>query len=158
MSKFTLNPHSRLGPRPGNFPLGSWESRAAARAELLARDQEIQEKQAALIENMTEVERAFVEGSNGTVKPSYALHLILDAWVKKCKLFGLPAPTPEDVLHKWQVLKEVAKIEEERAAQGDWSFVNKEALREMAEDRLRGERRGGAKSESTTAETSEEEE
>jgi len=130
--------------RPGDLPLESWESRAAARAAQLARDLELQEQRAALFKNLTPLEQAFLERGNGPVKPSSALHMICDQIIKKCKMFGWPLLTPEEVRHKRQVLKEVAKIEGEREAQGDTAFWNKEALWEMAEDRLRRERGRGA--------------
>jgi len=77
--------------------------------------------------------------------------MICDQIIKECKLFGWLLPTPEEVRHKRQVLKEVSKIEGERSVQGDKAFLNKEALREMPEDQLRRERRDGAQSGSTTA-------
>ncbi len=147
----TRNLRSRLGPRPGDFPLGSLESRAAARAVQLARDLEIQEQQAALLENLTPLERAFLEGVSDPVKPSPALHMLLNKMIKMEEQFGLPLPTPEEVRHWRQVEKEIAKVEQERKALGDTSFLDKKTLRKMAEDRLRGERRGGTQSGATTA-------
>ena len=51
---------------------------------------------------------------------------------------------PECVRHTLRVLEEVAKIEQERLAAGETAFLSQEALREMAEDRLRSNGLGTA--------------
>jgi len=77
--------------------------------------------------------------------------LVRNAIIPKYQLFGWPLPMPEELRHKRQVSEEIDKIEQEPAALGDTAFLNREALREMAEDRLRRDRRGGAQSGLTTA-------
>jgi hypothetical protein len=158
MSKRPQNSRSQLGPRPGDFPLGSLESRAAARADQLARDQEIQEQQALLLKNATPLELALVEGPDNPLKLSPMLHLMCEASNEKSRLFGWPPITPEFVRQQRRVLEEVARIEQERAARGDRSFMNSEALRKMAEDRLGCEPRDRPQTGSTTAEAEEEDE
>ena len=144
------------GPRPGDYPLGSRESRAAARAVLSAQDLEAQEQNDALRRNMTPLEKAFMETFfDPTAPPTEALAVICNAIEMKTKVFGMPAITPEYVRHRGRVLKEVAKIKQERAASGDTAFLNEHALEEMAEDRLRREDRRAAQTASTTARAAE---
>jgi len=112
---------------------------------------ETQEQRAALFKNLTPLEQAFLEGVDDPRGQASTVHILFAAMVQNHELFGIPVPTPEEVRHKRQVLKEVAKIEAERAAQGDTAFLDKETLCTMAEDRLRRERRGGGQSGSTTA-------
>ena len=151
MSRSTRN--RRLpGPRPGDYPLGSLESRAAARAVLSAQDLQAQQDDA-LRRNLGPLEEAFMEiSSDPTAPPSPALAMLCEAIEMKTRMFGMSPITPEYVRHKGRVLKEVAKIQQERAAQGDTAFLNEEALREMAEERLRREHRGIAQTESTATE------
>jgi hypothetical protein len=157
MRKHILLSNYRLWPRPWDFPLGSLESRAAARAVLMSHDLEIQEQEAALLKNATPVELALVEGPDNPLKLSPTLHLMCEAVNEKRRLFGLPPITPEYVRQQRKVLKEVEKIEQERAARGDRSFINREALRKMAEDRLGYEPLDWHQTGSTTAEAEEEE-
>jgi hypothetical protein len=155
MRKCTRNRSSRLGPRPGDFALGSLESRAAARAVQLVLDIEAQEQRAALFRNLTPLEQAFIEVVDDPRAQAVGLYLVRNVIIAKHQLFGLPLPTPEEVRHTASLRKEVAKIEQERAALGDTAFLDKKTLREMAEDRLRRERRRRAQTGSTTAEAAE---
>lgn len=140
-----------LGPRPGDFPLGSMESRAAARAALLALDIEAQEQLAALCGNLTPLEQAFCEiGDNPRSKAG--MLMIVNVMIQKSQLFGFPLPTPEEVRHRWRISQEVDKIEQERAARGDTAFLDEKSVREMAEERLRREHRGIAQTGSTATE------
>ena len=111
MNNCMRNRRSRVGPRPGDFPLGSLRSRAAARALLSAQDLEAQEQNDALRRNLTPLEEAFMEiSSDPTAPPSPALAMLCKAIEMKTKLFGMsPSVTPESVRHRVKVLKEVAK-------------------------------------------------
>jgi hypothetical protein len=151
MNNSTRIRRSWLGPRPGDFPLGSLESRAAARFVQLALDIEAQEQRAALLKNLTPFEQAFIKGVDDPRRQAVGL-LLARAMVQKSERFGFPLPTPEEWRLKRRVPDEIAKIEQERAARGDTEFLNKEALREMAEDRLRQGGRSTAQPGSTTAE------
>jgi hypothetical protein len=105
-------------PRPGDFALGSLESRAAARAVQLVLDIEAQEQRAALFRNLTPLEQAFIEGDDDPGAQAWGVYLVRNAIIPKCQLFGWPLPTPEEVRHKRQVSEEVEKFEQERAALG----------------------------------------
>jgi hypothetical protein len=100
---------------------------------------------------MTPLEQAFCEMVEGLGAQAVMCYMVRTAIIPKYKLFGWPLPTPEEVRHKRQVSEEVEKFEQERAAQGDAAFLSKNALREMAEDRLRREDRRAAQTASTTA-------
>jgi hypothetical protein len=141
------------GPRPGDYPLGSPESRAAARAVLSAQDLQAQEQDEALRRNLTPLEEAFMESSSDpTAPPSPTLAMLCEAIEMKARTFGMSPITPEQVRHRGRVSNEVAKIEQERAVQGDTAFLSKNALWEMAEERLRRERRSIAETGSTVTE------
>lgn len=93
MRKYTRNRHSWTGPRPGDFPLGSVESRAATRAVQLAHDMAARERWAVLLGNLTPREKEFMEG---TESPGTEFGLLMvRTIVRKCELFGWPLPTPE---------------------------------------------------------------
>jgi hypothetical protein len=118
MRKCTRNRSSRLGPRSGDFPLGSLESRAAARVAQLALDMETQRQLAALFRNLTPLEQAYIEIVDDPGAQAVALYFVRNAIIPKHQLFGWPLPTPEEVRHKRQVSEEVEKFEQERAALG----------------------------------------
>jgi hypothetical protein len=124
----------------------------------MSHDLEIQEQQALLLKNATPLELGFLECPDNPLKLSPMLHLMCEAIDERRRLFGLPPITPEYVRQQREVLKEVEKIEQERAARGDRSFMNNEALRKMAEDRLGYEPLDWHQAGSTTAEAEEEEE
>jgi hypothetical protein len=146
------NRRSRLGPGPGDFPLGSLESRAAARAVQLASDMEAQEQRAALLRNLAPLEQAFIETVDDPGVQAIVLDLVRGVIIPKHQLFGWPLPTPEELRHMRQVSEEVDKIVQERAARGDTAFLAKNTLREMAKDRLRQGGRSTAQPGSMTAE------
>jgi hypothetical protein len=155
MSNRTRNRRSRVGPRPGDFPLGSLKSRAAARAVQQALSVEAQQQQAVLFGNMTPLEQAFCEMVKGPGAQAVMLYMVRTAIIPKCKIFGWPVPTPEEVRHKRQVSEEVEKLEQEPAIQGEVTFLSKNALREMAEERLLRENQRAAQTASTTARAAE---
>jgi hypothetical protein len=86
-----------MGPRPGDFPLGSLESRAAARAVQLARDLEIQEQRAAQLQNLTPLEAAFSEASDDPEVQALIVRLVREVVVPKHEIYGVPLPTPTQI-------------------------------------------------------------
>ena len=150
MSNWMRN-RRRWGPRPGEFPLGSLKSRAAARATQLAAELEARQQQAALFGNLTPQEKVFCEGARGSKASLY----LARAMISKSKLFGFPLPTLQQMRHRWRVLREVDKVEQERAARGDTAFLDEKSVREMAEERLLREDQRAAQTASTTARSAE---
>jgi hypothetical protein len=138
------NRQSRLGPQPGDFALGSLQSRAAARSIQLALDLEAQAHWAALLGNLAPLEQAFIELADGPQSKASMLFFVRNTIFAKCKLFGWPLPEPEGVRHFKRVSDEVKKIEEERAARRNPPFLDEKAIWKMAEKRLRRKERGQA--------------
>jgi hypothetical protein len=106
MNNYTQNRRSWLGPRPGDYPVGSIESRAAARAVLLAHDLEEQEQQAALLGNLTLLEQAWIERIDDPKSQAFAVYMFRNLIYPKHKMFGIPLPTREEVNHKRQLSEE----------------------------------------------------
>ena len=97
---------SLWGPRPGDFPLGSLESRAAARAVELVREVEARDRVTAQLQNLTPDEQLFCAGSDDPEVQArmvwYARHTI----IPKCRLFRFPLPSTD-------VIRRLAKAFEE---------------------------------------------
>jgi hypothetical protein len=138
MSNPMPNRQSWPGPRPGDYLLGSVQSRAAAREVQLAREVEAQERRAALLRNATPLELIMMEMAGAPEGPSLVLHMLTEAMIDKCKLLGMPPPTPEQMRHKCQVAEEVDRLKQEPKT----ASLNDNELREMAEERLQRKGRG----------------
>jgi hypothetical protein len=117
-----LTSNYRPWPRPSDFPLGSLESRAAARAVLLAADLEKQEQEAAQFKNLTPYEQEFIELFDGPEAQAGMLYMLRKVIIPKSQIFGWPLPSLVEARHRLQVAKEVKRIEAERAAQEDTEF------------------------------------
>jgi hypothetical protein len=97
MNNYTRNRRPE-GPRPGEFPLGSVQSRAAARFVQFARDREARNLRAMLIQTMDPLERAFVQFLEETTGSITMTPLLLfRSGIEKRRLFKWPLPTPEEV-------------------------------------------------------------
>lgn len=120
------NRRSQLGPRPWDFPLGSWESRAAARAVQLADDLEAQEERAAQFKNLTPYERAFIELFDGPEAQAGMLYMLRECILPHCKNFRWPLPSLDAARHNLQVAKEFERMEAERASQEDTESPDEE--------------------------------
>ena len=97
MSDHTRNRRSRMGPRPGDFPVGSLESRAAARAVQLARDLEVRERQAAQLQNLTPVEQAISEASDDPEVQALMVRLFRYTVIPRYEMYGMQLPTAEEL-------------------------------------------------------------
>ena len=120
-----------LPPRLGMFPLGSIESRAAARAFNLAAELERQRTETALRATLTSFQRTFVENSGCGF--SYGVLLMANMMEQKSRLFGWALPTAEELRYRHRVAQEMAKI---RKAQ---PTLNDNTIRQMAEEILKTE-------------------
>jgi hypothetical protein len=82
-------PRSRRlsGPRPGQFPLGSLQSRAAARLMKLALEAEAQDQQNAWLKDVTPQERAFMQALGGGASPAGLM--LTRAILEKAQIFGM---------------------------------------------------------------------
>jgi hypothetical protein len=86
-----------MGPRPGDFPLGSLESRAAARAVQLARELEIQERQAAQLQNLTPLEQEISEASDDPEVQALMVRLFRYTVIPRYEIYGMQLPTAEEL-------------------------------------------------------------
>lgn len=115
MRKFTQNPRSWMGPRPWDYPLGSMQSRAAARAMQLARDLEKQEQRAAQFKDLTPYEKECIELLDDPEAQAGMLYMLRNVIIPKSQRFGLPLPSLEAARQRLKVEKEVKRIAQERA-------------------------------------------
>ena len=118
---------SWLPPRPGNFPLGSMESRAAARAVNLAEELESQRREAHLRASLTPFQKAFLEGR----ELNSAWLIATRAIEEKSRIFGWALPTADEIRHKRRVADEMKKIKRAEPT------LNENEIRQKAEERLK---------------------
>lgn len=86
---------SRSIQLPAVYPVGSLESRAAARAVLLARDLENREKRAAQLQNAHPLVKVVIQEIDDPRRQ--ALLRLVQAMVDRAALFHLKLPTPETI-------------------------------------------------------------
>ena len=78
------------GPRPGQFALGSIQSRAAARMKQVALAEEAREQQNALLANSSPAERALMEALGGDY--TTAGSVLARAILNKAEMFHMDLP------------------------------------------------------------------
>jgi hypothetical protein len=94
MTKRTPPLRSWLGVRPGDFALGSVQSRAAVRAMQLGQELEAEEQLAALLRDLTPAEQAFIEIVDEPDVKALLLRIYREVIVPRNEVFGVPLPTP----------------------------------------------------------------
>lgn len=132
-------PATVLGPKPGDFPVGSLQSRAAARALLANHAAEQAQALAAEFGDLTPYEAAMIEGEDAEIIP-ILLHMARVAEAK-AEMFGIYLETPEEI----RLAKKVAKLADEIT---DGRFLHiglddsneEKRIRQLAEDVLKGKR------------------
>jgi hypothetical protein len=95
-----------LGPRLGDFPLGSIQSRAAARAIQLAQNLEIERQQAAQLRNLTPLEQMFSDSSDDREVQLAMVWTARHLLIPKHQIFGFDLPTPEKIRDLAKALEE----------------------------------------------------
>src|ERR1700682_4668673 len=85
-SKHGLGP----GPRPGDFPLGSVESRAAARATQVALRLASRQAMEAQFRNLTPLEKAMIEGIDDPNVQAIIVSVIREIILPRHEMFGVP--------------------------------------------------------------------
>jgi len=100
-----------LGPKPSDFPVGSLQSRAAARAVLAAYKEEQREVEEAELVNLHPSALAFIEGVESPGVRSWTICLCRAAQETE-KLYekALPWPTAEVIRHNRAVFKEIGRM------------------------------------------------
>jgi len=96
---------------PGDYPIGSIKSRAAARAVLSAYEKEQREVEEAEIASLHPSGQAFLEGFDSPQVRSWIIRLLRHAQESE-KVYGkaLPWPTPEEIRHNRAVFNEINRI------------------------------------------------
>jgi hypothetical protein len=97
--------------RPGDFPVGSLESRAAARALLIAFEQEEAQEYEAHLCSLSPREQAFIEGIDDRRVCACTVRLLRAAEDRE-KAYGivLPFPTAEKIRHNRKVAAEIQRL------------------------------------------------
>lgn len=128
-----------LGPKPGDFPVGSILSRAAARGLLANHAAEQAQDEAAEFANLTLHEIAMAQGADPNVA-RWMIRLVRIA-EERAEVFGMPLKTTEKIRH----LEEVAKLACEISG-GQYSHMimsnpdEAKRIRQLAEDKLKVQR------------------
>jgi hypothetical protein len=109
-------PATYRGPMPGDFPIGSLESRVAMRAILDACAEEERMEEENLLVNLTPVERAQIQALN----EEYVDNPLHRVWMIKLFLMArqrsivyeqpLNLGTPEEIRHRRAVIKEIDRM------------------------------------------------
>src|SRR4051812_25644023 len=128
---------SRL--KPGDFPVGSVQSRAAARALLDGYAAEQARARADEFVNLTPYQRAFAEGEEDPETARWLIALALTT-EERAKVFGITLQTPEEICY----LKKVGKLANEISG-GQYTklllsdSMEANRIRDLAEQRLKAE-------------------
>jgi hypothetical protein len=109
-------PAEHIRPRPGDFPVGSLESRAAARALHAFYAEEQRNTEAALLECLPPVAKSVIDDCNNPAVRIWMLRLLRVA-VEREKVYGmkLPWPTPEEHRHTRAVNREIDRMTDGQA-------------------------------------------
>lgn len=130
-----------FGFRPGDFPVGSVQSRAAARALVSSIADERNRNWIATLGQLTEVERALSEGLD-PVAQYCMVGLYRAALVREqCYEMPLPTLTPEQIRHSRAVQNEVERMRAGKIGYIDTSDSELKRLRLIAEENLRTKRK-----------------
>jgi len=129
-------PATYFGPRPGDFALGSLESRAAARALVSHQTTEQLESEEIELANLTPFELAVTDGYTGLLKVwMYNLALLAE---EKAEIYGFSLPTPAEARHSLAVARLADELSGGRLLELLSSDPDKAAeWRNMAEEKLR---------------------
>jgi hypothetical protein len=137
----TALPATVSGINPGNFKIGSRESRAAARALLDDQATRQREMEATELANLTPFEEAISEGESGLAR-SIMIGFARIAEVR-AEVFGFSLPTPEEIRY----LRDISRVADEIAG-GKFAEIcrsgdgaEEKRLRRLAADQLRREGR-----------------
>lgn len=136
-------PATVLAPKPGDFPVGSIQSRAAARALVANHAAEQAQDLAAEFGNLTPYEAASIEGVEEPGVARIALHMARVA-EERAEIFGIRLETPEEIRHLNKVAKLVDEMTgmtlSEKVCLSNADSIEWNRIRALAEDVLQGKR------------------
>lgn len=122
-------PATVSGPRPGDFPLGSLESRAAARASIIEGDSTGDPTK------LTPLELAFSEHEDPGV--GQCMLELARTVIQRAEIFGLTLPSVEEIRHANAVVRVANEL-----CDGQFSQIcnsnrgEEKRLRQLAEEKL----------------------
>jgi hypothetical protein len=137
-------PATLPGVKPGDFPIGSIQSRAAARTVLANHAAEKAQDEAIDLADLTPYERAIAEGEDPELIPT--LIALARTVELRAQVFGLPLDEPEKIRHN----KRVAKLANE-LSDGSYGEIitsnpsEAKRFRDLAEEQLKAEAVSGHK-------------
>lgn len=132
-------------PRPGDFPVGSVQSRAAARARLKYHDDQKRLEEAAKLGDLNPLEQATIEGVK---EPGVRVLLVKFSRLAQetAKIYGFPLPTPEQIRHNRRV---AAAIDQMTGGQSAYLSLSNmfewNRLKRIAEEQFKEEDRQSSK-------------
>jgi|SRR5579862_3994129 len=132
-------PATYRGPMPGDFPLGSIQSRAAARGVLNTFKEEQRKVEESELMNLHPSALALLEGVESPGVRSWIIRLCRVAQETE-KAYGkaLPWPTPEEIRHNREVFKEIDRMTGgEASTVQSGNSVKWNRLKAIAEENLR---------------------
>jgi hypothetical protein len=136
-------PATYQGPWPGDFPIGSVQSRAAARAILNAHAEELRKEEDINLAKLNPSGQAMIEDVDDPGVRKWIILLLLAAQESE-KAYGMPLPwpTPEKIRHNRAVFKEVNRMTGGRASSIHMNnSIEWNRLRAVAEENLRGKKK-----------------
>jgi hypothetical protein len=140
----TSIPATVSGLRPGDFLLGSVQSRAAARALLANLTAEQAQDDSAAFANLTEYEMAIAEGEDPELVPT--LIRLARTVEERAKVFGFSLPTPEQIRRDKAIARIANEITDGQHLQISLADPSEgKRIRDLAEEKLKAEAVGGHK-------------
>jgi hypothetical protein len=97
------------GPRPGDFALGSLESRAAARAIVASCEEAQRKKEESELRDLSPLEQATIEGVENHEVRMWLLKFLLVAQ-ERAKVYQQELPSPEEIRHNRAVAEEIDRM------------------------------------------------
>jgi hypothetical protein len=132
-----------VGPKPGDFPVGSVQSRAAARAVIAAYAKEQRKMEADILGNLTPIQQATIEDAESPAVQIWMLRMyrVIE---ERAKVYDQPLPmvTPEEIRHRLAVFKEIDQMTGGNALSIEMNnSIEWNQLKAVAEENLRAKKK-----------------
>lgn len=132
-----FEPATIPGPKPGDFPVGSLQSRAAARAILAGYAERQRMDENAELANLNPFEQAMSQDGETPLERIWLVRLARLA-EERAKVYGLSLPTPEYLRHAQDVARVADQLAGGLLYEISWSNpAEAKRLRDLAEEELR---------------------
>jgi hypothetical protein len=136
-----------MGPKPGDFPFGSLQSRAAARAMVAFHQEMLRKEEEDALAIFTPSERASVQaGMEGINNPLVRIWIIQFSRIARERGIVYEQPfrfrTPEEIRHNLAVHEEIQRLNDGNSSLIQTSHRMRESeLLAIAEENLRGKKK-----------------